>query len=88
MSEEDYHVQKLLPLVRSAAIYGSDLPLEPSGFAETVKFDYYASERWLPSDDVIDISDGPENSVLILTGKGLAKICFIEMTLYDKAMFL
>ncbi|HAX93942.1 MAG TPA: hypothetical protein DCY25_08390, partial [Bacteroidales bacterium] len=39
------------------------------------KYDYYASERWLPSDDVIDISAGPEGSVLILTGKGLAKIC-------------
>ena len=48
--------------------------------------DYYASERWLPSDDVIDISAGPEGSVLILTGKGLAKICFINMTLHDKAM--
>lgn len=51
------------------------------------KFDYYASERWLPSDDVIDISKGPDKSVLILTGKGLAKICFSEMTLYDKALF-
>ena len=50
------------------------------------KYDYYASERWLPSDDVIDISAGPEGSVLILTGKGLAKICFINMTLHDKAM--
>jgi len=50
------------------------------------KYDYYASERWLPSDDVIDISAGPESSVLILTGKGLAKICFINMTLHDKAM--
>ena len=54
---------------------------------EDGKFDYYASQRWLPSDDVIDISRGPENSVLVLTGKGLAKICFINMTLHDKAMF-
>jgi len=51
------------------------------------KFDYYASERWLPSDNVIDISKGPDKSVLILTGKGLAKICFSEMTLYGKALF-
>lgn len=51
------------------------------------KYDYYASERWLPSDDVTDISAGPESSVLILTGKGLAKICSINMTLHDKAMF-
>jgi hypothetical protein len=51
------------------------------------KFDYYASERWLPSDDVIDISMGPENSVLVLTGRGLARICFIPMNLHEKAMF-
>ncbi|HBC78697.1 MAG TPA: hypothetical protein DCZ51_08700 [Bacteroidales bacterium] len=51
------------------------------------KFDYYASERWLPSDDVVDISKGPGKSVLILTGKGLAKICFSDITLYDKALF-
>jgi len=50
------------------------------------RFDYYASERWLPSDDVIDISEGPEGSVLILTRKGLAKLCFKEITLHDKAM--
>lgn len=51
------------------------------------KFDYYASQRWLPSDDVIDISKGPDNSILILTGKGLAKISFNEITLSDKAVF-
>jgi hypothetical protein len=51
------------------------------------KFNYYASQRWLPSDHVIDIAKGPENSVLVLTDKGLGKICFQEMTLYDKAMF-
>jgi hypothetical protein len=51
------------------------------------KFNYYASERWLPSDSVADIAKGPDNSVLILTGKGLGRICFKEMTLYDKAMF-
>jgi hypothetical protein len=51
------------------------------------KYDYYSSERWLPSDNVIDIAGGPENSVLILTDKGLGKICFQDMTLYDKAMF-
>jgi hypothetical protein len=48
---------------------------------------YYASKRWLPSDKVLDIEKGPENSVLVLTDKGLARICFKNMTLYDKAMF-
>jgi hypothetical protein len=51
------------------------------------KYNYYASERWLPSDKVVDIFKGPGNSVLILTDKGLGKICFQEMTLYEKAMF-
>lgn len=51
------------------------------------KFNYYASERWLPSDTIVHIAKGPENSVLILTNRGLAKICFKEMTLHDKAMF-
>ena len=56
-------------------------------FKDDGRFDYYASERWLPSDNVIDIAEGPENSVLILTDKGLARICFKEMTLHDKAVF-
>lgn len=51
------------------------------------RFDYYASERWLPSDKVVDISAGPGNSVLILTDKGLARICFKEITLAQKADF-
>jgi hypothetical protein len=50
-------------------------------------FSYYASQRWLPSDDVIDIFPGPDNSVLVLTGEGLAKIFFKEMTLEEKALF-
>ena len=51
------------------------------------KYNYYASKRWLPSDKVIDIAEGPENSILILTEKGLGQICRQEMTLQDKAMF-
>jgi ligand-binding sensor domain-containing protein len=54
---------------------------------EDGKFDYYASERWIPSDTVVNIAKGPENSVLILTSNGLGKICFEEMTLHEKAMF-
>ena len=50
------------------------------------KFNYYYGERWMPGEKVIHISEGPENSVLILTEKGLGQICFKEMTLEDKAM--
>ncbi|MEN8192386.1 MAG: hypothetical protein ABFS12_06185 [Bacteroidota bacterium] len=51
------------------------------------KYDYYASKRWLVDDEVVDIAEGPENSVLILTKKGLSKINFVDMTLAEKAEY-
>lgn len=54
---------------------------------ENRKYDYYASERWLPDDHVVDIAEGPDRSVLILTKKGLSKIIFKSMTLADKAAY-
>lgn len=51
------------------------------------RYDYYASQRWLPSDNVLDIAKGPANSVLVLTDKGLASIFFNEITLEQKAAF-
>lgn len=53
---------------------------------EDGKFNYYLGQRWLPGDQVIHISEGPDNSILILTDKGLGQIVFEEMTLEDKAM--
>ncbi len=47
--------------------------------------DYYASKRWLVDDAVIDISKGPNNSVLILCRTGLSIIHFEPMTLQQKA---
>jgi hypothetical protein len=46
---------------------------------------YYASKRWLVDDNVIDISKGPDNSVLILSDSGLSIIHFEPMTLEQKA---
>lgn len=54
---------------------------------EDGKFDYYVSKRWLVDDKVFDVSAGPDNSVLILTEKGLSKINFVEMTLAEKAEY-
>ncbi len=51
------------------------------------KYDYYASKRWLVDDKVLDISGGPENSVLVLSETGLSKIIFTEMTLAEKAEY-
>src|SRR5687767_1550072 len=51
------------------------------------KFSYYASRRWLPSDTVVDIEKGPDNSILVLTTKGLGQICFKNMNLHEKAMY-
>jgi hypothetical protein len=49
------------------------------------KFDYYASQRWLPGNHVVDICKGNDNEVLILTTEGAAKICSKKMTLEEKA---
>ena len=49
------------------------------------QIDYYASKRWLVDDEVVDISKGPDGSVLVLSHKGLSIICFKEMTLETKA---
>lgn len=51
------------------------------------KYDYYAYERWLPGNQVVAIEKGPDQSILILTDKGLAQIHFEKMTLEDKALF-
>ncbi len=86
-------VQRALPWTEVTAIneikgnlwFGSTrgaFMLKPDG-----KFNYYAGKRWLPSDRVVDISSGPENSILILTDKGLGQICYNRMTLHDKAMY-
>lgn len=48
---------------------------------------YYASQRWLPSDPIVDVEKGPDSSVLLLTDGGLGVIHFKEMTLHDKAMY-
>lgn len=49
------------------------------------KFDYYYGERWLPGNKVTDLAEGPQNTVLILTNKGLGQIQFKTMTLEEKA---
>ncbi|HZK65417.1 MAG TPA: hypothetical protein VFC34_14835, partial [Puia sp.] len=49
------------------------------------KFNYYASERWLPGDRVTDIAKGEAGAVLVLTDKGLGKICFEKFSLEQKA---
>ena len=51
------------------------------------KFDYYNGERWLPGNKVLHISEGPKNSVLVLTTAGLGQIAFKEMTLEEKALY-
>ncbi|MBV5313115.1 MAG: hypothetical protein JZU47_07445 [Prolixibacteraceae bacterium] len=65
--------------------FGSDFGafmLRPDG-----KFNYYNGERWLPGNKVIEIAEGPDASVLILTDKGLGQIFFKSMTLEEKALY-
>ncbi len=54
-------------------------------FKEDGRFRYLTAERWLPDDNVVDIAEGPEGSVLVLTRTGLSHILFKPMTLADKA---
>ena len=54
--------------------------LRPDG-----KYNYYYGERWIPGNMVKDIAAGDQGSVLVLTDKGLGKICFKSMTLHEKA---
>ena len=51
------------------------------------KYTYYAGERWLPGNNVISIESGPDQSVLVLTDKGIAQLMFKPMTLEEKALF-
>lgn len=48
---------------------------------------YYAGERWLPGDQVVDVAKGRDSSVLLLTNSGLGVIHFTAMTLHEKAMY-
>jgi len=50
-------------------------------------YSYFAGERWLPGNMVIDIQPGPENTVLVLTDKGIGQLHFQKMTLEEKALF-
>ena len=51
------------------------------------KFDYYNGERWIPGNNILSIKAGPDNSVLILSTKGIGQINFKSMTLADKANY-
>lgn len=54
---------------------------------EDGKYNYYYGERWLPGEEVVDISAGEGKDVLILTNAGLGIIKFKELTLHDKAVY-
>ena len=84
-------VQKKLPCtdIRCVKQIGDSLWFGTSSGAFCLhndgRIDYYASKRWLVDDSVIDISKGPDNSVLILSPTGLSVIAFEPMTLQQKA---
>jgi hypothetical protein len=92
-SFEKIELNKKLPCTKITAIKNIDGNLwfgsEYGAFKlrKDGKYDYYASKRWLVDDKVINIAKGPENSVLVLTEKGLNKINFVEMTLAEKAEY-
>jgi len=54
---------------------------------ENGRYNYYAGERWLPGNRVIALEAGPEQSILVLTDKGVGQLYFKPMTLEEKALF-
>ncbi|MFN8346845.1 MAG: hypothetical protein U0X91_17725 [Spirosomataceae bacterium] len=85
-------IQRQLPCTDLTAIafihghvwFGSALGafmLRPEG-----GFNYYFGERWIPDNRVVHISAGEDQTVNILTSKGLGEIHFHPMTLHDKAL--
>lgn len=46
---------------------------------------YFASKRWLPDDDVVDLAPDARGDLYVLTRGGLAKIEFLTVTLEEKA---
>lgn len=56
--------------------------LRPDG-----KYNFYNGERWLPSNTVLDFAKGENNSVLILTDKGMTEMVYKNWTLADKAEY-
>ena len=50
-------------------------------------FRYFAGQRWLSDDEVVDLQLAPDGEVFILTKGGLGKIGFLELTLARKAAY-
>ena len=52
------------------------------------RFDYYASQRWLDQDSIIDLAADNDGNLYFLTSTGLNKVQFVQETLAEKAKFL
>jgi hypothetical protein len=52
------------------------------------RFDYYASERWLDQNRIIDMAADNNGNLYFLTPTGLNKVEFVRETLAEKAQFL
>ncbi len=56
--------------------------LEPGG-----KCAYFFGQRWIPGEQVSQLTAGPEGSVLVITDKGMSRLSTRTMTLEEKALF-
>lgn len=52
------------------------------------RYDYYASQRWLDQDSIIDMAADNDGNLYFLTPAGLNKVQFMQETLAEKAAFL
>lgn len=51
------------------------------------RWQYFAGLRYLPSDDVLSLAAGADNSIWVRTAKGISHIEFRSMTLAEKARY-
>lgn len=54
---------------------------------EPDRFRYFASKRWLDTNNIIDMAADSKGSLYFLTNAGLNKVAYIKQTLAEKAAF-
>lgn len=50
-------------------------------------YNYFAGERWVPGNNILSIAAKPDNTIVLLSDKGIGHLHFEDMTLEQKAMF-
>jgi len=79
-----------VPQISALMFVGMDLWFATEDGAykkETDRYRYFASKRWLDSNQIIDMAADSKGDLYFLTNTGLNKVAFIKQTLAEKAAF-